>query len=194
VGEEAVLKLSASSGSMGRVTLRAGASPVILPCGGLDQITLEHQGGGAVSYELAKLEPDIGSAQPWGGELYLFRELLDIDGVALESARTGKSCKIRLDLVAPRMLPRARIRVPLPGGLRPLGLSATLDGVPLPPWRAESGEVRFELDDLPAGEYLWELEVQPETAGDYLWPAAVAVSEGGEVFARTGSSRLVIQD
>jgi hypothetical protein len=190
--EEALIQLHGPRGSLGKVRLKAGSPPVPLQGAGPGTVQIEHIGGPPIAYEMSRLEPDQGATQAWAAQLYLFRHLVDASGTAVDAAVVGESYRVRIDLVNPSALPTARLRIPLPGGIRPLALEAAREGTPTPDWRVSAGEVEFELEDLAEGEFVWELVVEAQVAGDYLWPTALATTADGSLQALSGSSRLVV--
>lgn len=187
-----VLEVRGPQGSLGRVHLTSDKPPVVLQGAGPGTVEVEHVAGDSSTYEMFRLEPDPGDLTSWGERLFLFRYLLDEDGTPTDSAILGAPCRIRICLVNPAPLKVADVHLPLPGGLRPTALWPRTESTPNPNWRSQSGELRFQLTGLPAGEFHWELEVSPEAAGDYLWPAAQAIGEYGELLALSGSSRVPV--
>jgi hypothetical protein len=189
---EALIQLYGPRGSLGKVRLKAGSPPVPLQGAGPGTVQIEHAGGPPITYEMSRLEPDQGATQAWADQLYLFRNLVDESGAAVVAAVVGESYRVRIDLVNPSAVPIAHLRIPLPGGIRPLALEAAREGTPTPDWRVSAGEVEFELEDLAEGEFVWELVVEAQVAGDYLWPTALATTADGSLQALSGSSRLVV--
>jgi hypothetical protein len=190
--EAAQLEVWGPQGSLGKISLRPGAPPRVLQGVGPGTVEIQHGAGPSITYQMFRLAPDTGQLPPWGERFYLFRSLLDEAGQSTGVAVRGASSRVRINLVNPGFLRTASVRLPLPGGLRPLSL-APLDGTtPEVSWRSLTGEVRFQLRDLPAGEFTWEMEVTAEAVGDYLWPSAQATGEGGELLAMSGSGRVAI--
>jgi hypothetical protein len=191
-GEESVIELLGPKGSLGKVRLVAGAAPVTLQGAGPGTLELSHRGGAAITYEMSRLEPDQGETRPWASQVYLFRYLVDQAGRATDSAVKGKNARIRLHLVNPAQLKALRVNVPLPGGLRPVALEPVRDNTPDPAWRVQPGSVEFDLENLGAGEYEWDLEAEVESVGDYLWPTAQATTPEVDLQALSGSGRLTV--
>lgn len=195
-GASSWVSVSGASGSLGKVHLLAGAAPVWLQGAGPGTLHLTHLQGAAVSYEMFRLEPDLGLTIPWGERFYLFRELLDSRGgsAASMSVASSEESKIRLTLVAPEPIEALSVHLPLPGGVRALSLEPSPDrpATPQVDWSAREGEVRFELDSLSEGEYVWEIAVEAVSEGDFLWPTARGFAGDGSLQALSGSSRLTI--
>ncbi|MFA7484258.1 MAG: hypothetical protein WC314_27435 [Vulcanimicrobiota bacterium] len=100
---------------------------------------------------------------------------------------------VLLSLVNPSPGLGAEVELPLPAGVEPLALTAANSSSKDLPWSFSQGIVRFSVEDLPAGEYLWKLELGGRAGGDYLWPSARLRSQRGELWALSGSSRMRIE-
>lgn len=188
-GQEAHISVYGPTGSLGKMHLKPGAPHLELQGGGPGTVTIVHEGGSPITYQMFRLQPDAGETTPWGARLYLFRQLIDEGGDPVSSVTVGEPARVIIDLVNPAPLDTVNLRLPLPGGLRPVELRATRQGTPEPVWSSGPGRVDFELTSLPAGEFVWELEVAPEVAGDYLWPTAQVTARGG-LQALSGSGRV----
>ena len=190
--EEATVSVFGPTGSLGKVHLRPGTPHLEMQGAGPGTVTIAHEGGPPITYNLFRLQPDTGETAPWGARLYLMRQMVNEAGAAVSRLTIGKPSRVVIDLVNPAPLESVRVRMPLPGGVRPLALRKAREGTPAPKWSSGPGFVDFDLSSLPAGEFVWELEVSPEVAGDYLWPTAQATASGG-LQALSGSSRVKVE-
>ena len=191
-GQETLLSLYGPAGSLGKVHLRPGAEAVTLQGAGPGTVGISSLAGPAVSYEMFRLSPDDGTIAAWGSRVYLFRGLTDLSGEPVTRPKAGERYRVVLDLVNPAPLGHLQLRVPLPGGTRPVALKGGPGGGATD-WKEDAGAVVFEVSDLQPGEFLWELEVEAVAAGDYLWPTAQAVTPDGAVQALSGSGILTVE-
>ena len=189
--EEATVSVFGPTGSLGKVHLRPGTPHLELQGAGPGTVTIAHEGGPPITYNLFRLQQDTGETAPWGARLYLMRQMVNEAGDAVSTVTIGKPSRVVIDLVNPAPLESVRVRMPLPGGVRPVALKTVREGTPTPKWNSGPGFVDFDLSGLPGGEFVWELEVSPEVAGDYLWPTAQATASGG-LQALSGSSRVKV--
>jgi hypothetical protein len=189
---QAELAVSGPKGSLGKVHLVRQGQPAVLEGSGPGTVEIRHLSGPPVSYRMLRLQPDRGDVTSWGSGVYLFRSLVDAEGRLLERATVANPAAVRLTLVAPSASDRLEIRVPLPGGMRPLSLEPEEAGAPTLPWSSEQGAVVFRPGSLSAGEHAWRIEVETVAAGDYLWPTAQALAPGDVVQGLSGSGRLTI--
>lgn len=189
--QEATVSVYGPKGSLGKVRLKPGSPHLEMQGAGPGTVTLVHESGPPIGYKLFRLQPDTGETSPWGARVYLFRQLVNESGEPISTAVVGKPAKVVIDLVNPASLEELQVRLPLPGGVRPVELRAVREGTPEPNWQAGLGSVAFDLSRLPAGEFVWELEVAPEVPGNYLWPTAQATARGG-LQALSGSARISV--
>ncbi len=193
-GVSATVSVDGPDGSLGKVHLSGGSPTVVLQGRGPGTVTLSHDKGASCAFEIFRLEPDEGAVRPWGEQFYLFRELLDAQGRPTDRLSRATPGTCRLTLLAPDDLSEAILRVPLPGGVQALWVEPLIAQRPETPrvaWRVADGELRFSLHELPAGEYVWEIGLKPETDGDFLWPTARGYGDDA-LQALSGSSRLQV--
>ncbi len=189
---ETVVSVAGPDGGLGKVRLQPGMQPVSLQGSAPGSLHLTLLRGPSIAYRVARLREDQGDVRPWGADIYLLRSLVKSKGQPDDVLTLGRSTSVVLSMVVPKTISGTNIRLPLPGGLRPLGVEMTgRQGVDVP-WTFESGSLQFDSGRLEPGEYSWTIPVDAICPGDYLWPTAQALDATGRLMALSGSGRVVI--
>ena len=190
---ETVVSVAGPQGGLGKVRLQPGMKPVSLQGSAPGSLHMTLLQGPSIAFRIARLQEDQGDTRAWGADIYMLRSLVDSTGSPEQSPALGATSRVVLSVVVPKTVAGAKFRIPLPGGLRPLGVRRNGSKGEEIPWTFESGTVQFDSKRLEAGEYRWELSVEAICPGDYLWPTAQAFDATGRLIALSGSERLVVQ-
>lgn len=186
-----VVEVFGPRGSLGQVRLSPGQVPVSLVGGGPGTVEVLHRQGPPIGYRLERLQPDTGITPPWGSQAYLFRRFAEENGQTTPRLIAGQRVDLDIHIVAPVGLGSSRLQLPLPGGVKPLGLRSEGEAPALTTWRAGDGQVELAWPQLPPGETVVRFQVETLVSGDYLWPAAQLFHEG-RLVAVSGSGRVAI--
>ena len=151
------------------------------------------QSGARNGFDWYRTEPDHGQAEGWASQVYLQRVLLDADGEPTMVWNASSPGKVLVSMVNPYPNLTGKLELPLPAGLEPVSLELANSLVGVNNWSYQKGVVRLPLQQLQAGEYLWEVELVARAPGEYLWPTARLFSSEGKLWAMSQSSRVKVE-
>lgn len=162
---------------------------------GGETLQVRHLTGSPVQVEVHKVLPRM-DFRRLASSAYLLTKIGNEDGTPLDKAgevKLDQDFLLSAHLVVAREGRLGRLRVPLPGGVEPLGcwLGGSEETEPLA-WEAKETEIVVSLPDLVPGEYSIQISLGATVPGDFAWPAAALISAEGETIARARSTRLTI--
>lgn len=131
--------------------------------------------------------------RPWASRVYLERLAVDASGLPASRWSVEQGMALTVSLVNPRDGLSGQLQCPLPAGVEPLDLVALNSQAENVPWSFEQGVMSWQVSELGAGEALWRVELEAISQGDFLWPSARFTSPTGELWARSGSSRVTVE-
>lgn len=175
-------------------TLEVGGPPLIFEGDKVGLVRIRHRSGAPpVAFGWYALEPERGQTEPWSTRAYLDRLAVDGSDNSVEQWSIQKGMGVVLSVVNPNAGLTGILECPLPAGVEPVALLPWNSRAPEIPWIFEQGVLRCRLDDLPAGESLWKIELEGRVTGDFLWPSARLLSPERQLWALSKSSRLVVE-
>ena len=130
------------------------------------------KGEGGLKFSIAKLKPRVEGIANRNYGVYLFRKLVDDEGVLLDpqKLRNGKICRVEMVLVCPEAQSKLELDLPLPGSFLPISFSADSRDILPESWTFDREGLKANFVDVPVGESRFSLWVRSESNGTYKWP------------------------